>query len=320
MDQNKNLGITDKILGELALKIETELPEEIIRYVAFGQDVEAKNLVIDWALQLSTEDLKLLTDVVTGYGGCYTNSKDEHGKDRGVFLIPNNQPPIAITSDGDKLTGEKPKKFTEGDSKVASAAGQQIKQQCPLTLFQERNCSSCSDQATCNPRTSVGRQRLAICFKVMELHYFDFIAERLLKLCQIQEDNGKILLQIQPQGKPSTLSSNAQPSSQAKLPESSPQPTPVAVQRNMRPIEGHQEGGIIWVFDENKKGERYEKAFEKDNLQSTPYFGLRDRIIEVVNQGKKGLVDNGKWLWLSERGDYIGRKAARQFPRGGRRY
>ncbi len=299
MAQSKNSRVTDKILADLALKIETELPEEIVRYVAFGQDVESKNLVIDWSVQLSTEDLKFLTDVVTCYGGCYTNSKDEHGKDRGVFLVPRNQPPPAITSEGQKL---EPQKSPEGAAKAPSVAGQEIKQQCPLTLFQEKYCSSCSDQATCTPRTSVGRQRLSICFKVMELQYFDFIAERLHKLCQIQEDNGKSLQQVQLHGTPSTPSDNAQPSNEAKLPESS-QPTPAPVQRSTRPEQGHIDQGIVWTNEVGSKGQ-YEKATEKDNGDREAYFQLHDWL----NQTQKPFKE-GYFYWIFDQGaPAIGRK------------
>ena len=93
------------------------------------------------------------------------------------------------------------------------------------------------------------------------------------------------------------------------------------MQRSTRPTEGHREEGIVWVNDVNQKGEAIEKAFEKDNQQSSQYFGLRDQIDAKIRAGKKGLELNGKWHWLYENGSTIGRKAAKQFPnsRGGRR-
>ena len=91
------------------------------------------------------------------------------------------------------------------------------------------------------------------------------------------------------------------------------------VERNTRPTEGHREGDVVWIYAENQKGERYEKALEKDNQRSNDYFELRSQIVERVNDGKKGLELNGKWLWLSDRDDYIGRKTAKEFPKGARR-
>jgi hypothetical protein len=309
--QSKNSGVPDEILGELALKIEAELPEEIVCYVTFGHDAEAKNLVVDWSVQLSTEDLKLLTDVVTGYGGCYTNLKDDYGKDRGCFLVPRNQPPPAFPAETQTPKREEPQKSSEGASKVPSVAGQEIKQQSPLTLFQGKYCSSCSDQATCTPRTAAGRQRLAICFKVMELQVFDFIAERLHKLCQIQEDNGKSLLQIQPQGTPSTHSSNAQPSSEAKHPEPSHQPTPMPVQRSTRPEQGHIDQGIVWTNEVGSRGQ-YEKATEKDNGDREAYFQLHDWLSENEKPFKEGY-----FYWIFDQGaPAIGRKKTK--PNKGR--
>jgi hypothetical protein len=302
--QSGNSGLADKALGELALRIEAELPEEIMRYIAFGQDAEAKNLVVDWAVQLSTEDLKLLTDVITGYGGCYTNLKDDFGRDRGVFLVPGNQPPPAITPDGDKLTKENPTKSSKDSSKAPAQSGQEIKQQSPLMLFQERNCSCCSDQGTCTPRTSAGRQRLTICFKTMELNYFDFIAERLNKLCQIQDDKCKILPRVYPQDAQSKSNDTKQPlPCEAKPIEPSPQPTPMTVQRNTRPEQGHIDKGIVWTFEVGSRGE-YEKAIEKDNQKREAYSQLFDWIRET----EKPFKDN-YFYWIFDQGaSAIGRK------------
>ena len=303
MAQSKNSGITDKTIGELALKIEAELPEEIIRYVTFGQDTEAKNLVVDWAIQLSTQDLKLLTDVIAGYGGCYTNSKDDHGKDRGAFLVPRNQPPPAITPDGDKLTKETPQKSSKDASKASSQAGQEIKHQSPLTLFQERNCSSCSDQGTCTPRTSAGRQRLGICFDVRKLDYFDFIAEHLNRLCQIQDDKCKILQRVYQQDTQLKSNETKQPLSEAKLNEPSPQPTPMTVQRNTRPEQGHIDKGIIWTYEVGNRGE-YEKATQKDNLEREAY----SQLFNWISETEKPFKDN-YFYWIFDQGaSAIGRK------------
>ena len=106
----------------------------------------------------------------------------------------------------------------------------------------------------------------------------------------------------------------------ARSPPAAVAPPSQKVERNTHPTEGHREGDVVWIYAENQKGERYEKALEKDNQCSNDYFELRGQIVERINAGKKGLELNGKWLWLSDRDDYIGRKVAKEFPKGGRRY
>ena len=226
-------AISDKVLGELALKIESELPEELTRFITFRQDEKTQNLIVDWSVQLPPEDLKLLTDVVAAYGGSYTNLK-VGSEDRGCFMVPKNQPPPAIPAEA------------EQEKKTATpepAAAQPMKQPSPLTIHQDKYCSSCSDQATCNPRTSAGRERLRLCFSIMELQYFDFFAEGLLKLNQNLEASNKVFSQI--------LVEQQQRHAQSQTTQQSqPQSTPV--QRNTRPTEGHMEGGITWIWDKNR--------------------------------------------------------------------
>ena len=150
MVQSTNSGVSDKVLGELALKIEAELPEEIARFVTFKQDGDAKNLVVDWSVQLAPEDLKLLTDVVTGYGGSYEKLKDPYGKDRGCFTVPRNQPPPSVTSYLQPKEPQKPPQNRQLENQASLDPA--VKQQSPLTIFQGNHCNSCSDQATCTPK------------------------------------------------------------------------------------------------------------------------------------------------------------------------
>ena len=91
-------AISDKVLGELALKIESELPEELNQFITFRQDEKTQNLIVDWNVQLPPGDLKLLTDVVAAYGGSFVNLKVGN-EDRGCFLVPRNQPPPAIPAE-----------------------------------------------------------------------------------------------------------------------------------------------------------------------------------------------------------------------------
>jgi hypothetical protein len=291
---NEKTPLADKALEELALKLEAELPEEISQLVTFGQSKDGKNLAVDWDLKLAPEDLKLLTEVVAGYGGSYTNMKDSVGKDRGCFLIPKNQPPPAIIQQQNPKP-EEIQRSSEATAKVPPKTVQEVRQQSPLTIFQGRYCSCCSDLETCTPRTAAGRQRLTICFKVMELQYFDFVAERLHKLTQIEEENGKRLLQIQ--------QNTPQQSSQAKpqLPNSMPA-TPV--QRSTRPDQGHIDLGIVWTNEVGAKGQ-YEKATEKDNQNRDAYFQLEEWIEDHEDKPFK----DGYYYWIFDQGaPAIGRK------------
>ena len=158
---SKPSGVVDQIFGELALKIEAELPEEIVRFVTFRPDEEGKNLVVDWSVELAPEDLKLLTDVVTGYCGSFVNLKESNGKDRGCFSVPRNQPPPAIPSPVQTKEARKSSLIKPQENQASLA--QPMKQQSPLTIFQGNYCGSCADQATCTPRTAAGWERLAIC-------------------------------------------------------------------------------------------------------------------------------------------------------------
>jgi hypothetical protein len=291
---NEKTPLADKALEELALKLEAELPEEISQLVTFGQSKDGKNLAVDWDLKLALEDLKLLTDIVAGYGGSYTNMKDSSGKDRGCFLIPKNQPPPAIPQQQNPKH-EETHRPPETTAKVPPKTDQEIRQQSPLTLFQGRYCNCCSDLETCTPRTSMGRQRLTICFRVMELQYLDFIAERLHKLAQIQEENGKRLLQIQ--------QNTPQPSSQAKPQQPTSMPAP-PVRRNTRPEQGHIDLGIVWTNEVGGRGQ-YEKASEKDNSERDAYFQLEKWIEDHEDKPFK----DGYYYWIFDQGaSAIGRK------------
>lgn len=286
--------VEDDALRELALKIEAELPEELIRFISFSQDVKAENLVVDWAVKLEGADLKLLTDIVVGYGGSYVNRK-EGEQDRGCFWVPKTQPPPAIQT-------EQP--APEKKTVSAAAVDQPIKQPSPLMIHQRKYCESCSDQATCNPRTAAGRERFNVCFRVMELQYFDFIAERLHKIAGLLEAAPKVQ---------APLAAPLQQSSSVAKPSTPTSSAPV--QRNTRPTEGHMENGITWIkaFRASDNAE-YEKALDKDNTRSEAYERLRERINAKVDAGKKGLEEGGKWHFIDYNGD-ICRKPAKQFAR-----
>jgi hypothetical protein len=169
------------------------------------------------------------------------------------------------------------------------------KQPSPITLFSSSFCGVCEDfGVSCSCQSSSERRNL--CLKILTIQTWQTLNVNLEKL-------GK-----------HAVSQPVQASAPAVA-----APLSQKVERNTRPIEGHKEGDVVWIYAENQKGERYEKALEKDNARSDSYFELRGQIIEKVNAGKKGLELGGKWLWLSDRDDYIGRKVAKQFPKGDRR-
>lgn len=85
-----------------------------------------------------------------------------------------------------------------------------------------------------------------------------------------------------------------------------------------QPTERHSEGDIKWLYDTNQKGEKYEKALQTENASSQGYQALNKMLSDASTAGKKGLVLEGKWHWLSQRGEYVGRKAARDFKEASR--
>ncbi len=275
----KSTALND--LEEISLKIEAELPDELNQLVSFRCDEQTGNLIVDWAVELPAGDLKLLTDVVAAYGGSFVNIKDASGAERTCFSIPKNQPPPAI-----------PEKKTEGQP-----ADLQLKQQSPLAIHQSKYCSSCTDHATCNPRTPGGRERLNLCFKVMELQYLDFIAERLHKITLSQEANDKLLTQILSRPVQTQFGVAASPQ------QTSPVSKSVTVPRDTRPLHGHVDMGIVWTYEVGSRG-NYEKAVEKDNNTSDEYFQLHEWVADAEKPFK-----DGYFYWVFTQGpSAIGRK------------
>jgi hypothetical protein len=172
------------------------------------------------------------------------------------------------------------------------------KQASPLQILKQRFCELCQDNATdkCN---------FELCLKILTVFEVQNQTDVLEKINRSLDNVQRQISQISP----------------AKAADPAPAAPPIQnVERSTRPAEGHKEGDVVWIWAENQKGERYEKALETDNARSDAYFELRGQIVERVNAGKKGLELGGKWLWLSDRDDYyIGRKAAKQFPKGVRR-
>jgi hypothetical protein len=184
-----------------------------------------------------------------------------------------------------------------------------IKQASPIQMLKARFCELCQDNGTdkCN---------FELCLRILGVFEVQSQTDVLEKINRSIDNVQRQLSQIPLVSQPVQDVSPAVAAPVQASPAAQPSQK---VERNTRPTEGHKEGDVVWIYAENRAGERYEQALEKDNRRSNDYFELRGQIVERVNDGKKGLELNGKWLWLSDRDDYIGRKAAKEFPKGARR-
>jgi hypothetical protein len=169
------------------------------------------------------------------------------------------------------------------------------KQPSPISIFSSSFCGVCEDfGVSCSCQSNSERRNL--CLKILTIQTWQTLNGNLEKL-------GKHAV--------SQLVQASVPASVA--------PPSQKVERSTRPIEGHKEGDVVWIYAENQGGERYEKALEKDNGRSNDYFAMRRSIVDAEQAGKKGIVLQGKWCWLSQERDYIGRKPAKTFAKGGGR-
>jgi hypothetical protein len=276
--------MTENALEELKCKILAELPEELAAATSFKLDAKGSGLLMDFAVKLDKSDYPLVLGVVKKFQGDFINQKDSEGKDHGCFFIPKPKDPVPAAEVKQEKVVEVPK------------------QPSPITLFSSSFCGVCEDfGVSCSCQSN--SERRSLCLKILAIQTWQTLNGNLEKL-------GKVAVS-QPVQAASSNHGDAR---------SPPAAQPIQkVERNTRPTEGHKEGDVVWIYAENQKGERYEKALEKDNQRSNDYFELRGQIVERINAGKKGLELNGNWLWLSDRDDYIGRKVAKEFPKGGRR-
>ena len=281
-------AVKDTVLEELKCKLLAELPEELAVATSFKPDAKASGLVMDFAMKLNKSDYPLVLGVVKKFSGDFINQKDSEGKDHGCFFTPKSRPvdPAVVMPQVEKHVEEP-------------------KQPSPITIFSATYCGVCEDYGvSCSCQSN--SERRALCLKILNIQTWQTINVNLEKLCRV----------VGSQPAQAASSNHAD----ARSPPAAVAPPSQKVERNTRPTEGHKEGDVVWIYAENQKGERYEKALEKDNQRSNDYFELRGQIVERINAGKKGLELNGKWLWLSDHDDYIGRKVAKEFPKGGRRY
>ena len=229
-----------------------------------------------------------MLDVVKRYQGDFVNQK-EGGKDVGFFMFPKPKPKDEVKPAADPappaaaVTQEKPVEVP--------------KQPSPVTQFTGDFCSMCEDASKCDVSAEGGRFHRAMCLQLLDLQQITALNVNLEKLRRVI---------------------GSQPA-QAASPAAAPAPSSEKVERNTRPTEGHKEGDVVWIYAENQQGERYEKVLDKDNARSNGYYDIRGKIQAAEKAGKKGVVIDGKWCWLSKQGDFIGRKIAKEFPTGGSR-
>jgi len=281
----------DPAFQEIADKIFAELPEELAAASHFFMDDKGTCLILDFAVTLGKSDYPLLIEIIKKYNVEFANKKVE-GKDSPYFLISK---PVTANN-----TASTPENAAAQHSPNSSS--DKIKQHSPLTQFNQNNCEVCEDYGDgCNSTTESGRSHQALCHEALMLQSWQEIA---VELQGLRKELNKLNVPERSLRGPSNgASAVSQQSSTEK------------VQRSTRPTEGHREGDVVWVNDVNQKGEPIEKAFEKDNKRSDGYADLFAKIQRAEQAGKKGFAEAGKWYWLSQHGDYIGRKKAKEWPK-----
>ncbi len=304
---------------ELGDKILQELPEELAASTSFKVD-EKERLCMFFGFKLAGPDFQMVLEVVKRYQGDFVNQK-EGGRDVGFFMFPKPKPavqsPIALANAATIAAvamAPQEQALAPSDAKpeMPKVIQQKLvegpKQLSPVTLFTCNFCSLCEDNcAKCDVAMEAGRFHRALCLQLLDLEQMQTLNANLEKL-------GKVPVSLSAQA---TFPAVPAPAAPVQAPPAA-QPVQM-VERNTRPTEGHREGDVVWIDAENQQGERYEKALDKDNAQSNEYYDIRGKIQAAEKAGKKGVVIDGKWCWLSKQGDYIGRKTAKEFPTGGRR-
>jgi hypothetical protein len=280
----------------LADKILQELPEELAAATTFKVD-EKERLCMFFSFKLAGPDFQVVLDVVKRYQGDFVNQKED-GRDVGFFMFPKPKPKEEVKPAADLV----PPAAQAKEEKPLEA----LKQSSPMQILKARFCELCEDNGTdkCN---------FELCLRILGVFEAQSQTDVLEKINRSLDNVQRQLSQIQPV---QAASSN---NADARAPPAAVAPPSQKVERNTRPLEGHREGDVVWIYDENRGGERYEKALQKDNERSNDYFAIRRSILDAEAAGRKGIVLEGKWCWLSTERDFIGRKVAKQFPKGGRR-
>ncbi len=324
-----------EMLQELYVQLEAELPDHLKSHVKLEADENKGciNVVFKDMGELGKENFKQLRSLLEeNYSADFINPAFPHQP----YYAVQPKPVVALPSTAsieqalrvslikkanalnlgipDANLYAMPLQKLETLVKVASKVSpqtqtEQKKQPSPMQILKARFCELCEDNGTdkCN---------FELCLRILGVFEVQNQTDILEKINRSLDNVQKQINQIPAASQPVQTASSSH--ADARSPPAAP--LVQKVERSTRPTEGHREGDVVWIYAENQKGERYEKALEKDNQRSNDYFELRGQIDERIKAGKKGLELAGKWLWLSDRDGYIGRKAAKEFPKGARRY
>lgn len=158
----------------------------------------------------------------------------------------------------------------------------------PFSLFMAENCAFCSDNKKCFESTHKN-YNIALCLQIRDLQ-------------EKQKHNQILTNQLKEYLTKLT----------AELHNALNRPNISRPQKTL-PTERHVEYGIAWLWDKNKNGEQYERALESENVESQTYKELKTKLSEAVQAGKKGILHNDKWCFLSTQQNWIGRKEPKTF-------
>lgn len=280
--------LVDPVLRDVADKILHELPEDLAGTVVFRLHEGGDSWVLSYPVGLhGTPQMQVLDGVVRGFGGAFVS----RGEGKSYYLVPKPkiQQPVAEKPKEEPKTAVSVSESVTGvtnvtkDTKLQSAEKPQEtpKQPSPITWFGSTFCAVCEDSGKCDLSTVEGKFRFASCLQVLDLQQKQQLNVWLGKLAN-----------------------------RPAYSRSSPPQKPL-------PVERHVDGGISWLWDENRNHERYEKALESENAASQAYLALKQRLVDATTAGKKGVVDGGKWCFLSTQKDWVGRKPAKDFSNGG---
>jgi hypothetical protein len=142
------------------------------------------------------------------------------------------------------------------------------KQPSPISIFSATYCGVCEDfgvSCICQSNS----ERRALCLKILTIQTWQTLNGNLEKLCK------------------AAVSQPVQAVSPAVV-----APPSQKVERSTRPTEGHKEGDVVWIYAENQKGERYEKALEKDMPGQIRILSCAVRLLSGLMLGRK------VWSWV----------------------
>ncbi len=173
--------------AELARKFMAELPEQLAPQLGSTENEKGqlKIFPLPRYSKLEGSDIGLITQIARSYfKGDYVNTGNGF---YWLFPIPDVPLPAAAEvapNDAKPTTAsviapepEKPAPPPEQPKEQDSP-----KQLSPLAVFMERYCSSCADQSDgCNPKNSVGREKMQRCFEVLKILFLGDIRDNMLK-------------------------------------------------------------------------------------------------------------------------------------------